>query len=261
MGAKILVQGDGSTPMEGFLNGDDASLKAFLGGVKGFSYEGKDVNGNDVNLTLFANSLTNKAHQRDEYAFISNTIFANLLTNTQYGSFTDVPADAYYADAVAWAVENNITNGTGTSKTTFSPNADCTRAQTVTFLWRAAGCPAPTTTENPFSDVKTGDYFYDAVLWAMECGITTGTSETTFSPKAVVSRAQTVTFLWRQAGAPVAEVENPFTDVAADAYYADATTWAVECGITTGMTKTTFGPNNNCTRAQIVTFLWRDCAE
>ena len=259
VGAKILVQGDGSTPMEGFLNGDAASLKAFLSGVKGFSYEGKDRNGNDVNLTLFANSMTNKAHQRDEYAFISNTIFANLLTNTQYGSFTDVPADAYYADAVAWAVENGIT--TGTSKTTFSPNADCTRAQTVTFLWRAAGCPAPTTTENPFSDVKTGDYFYDAVLWAMECGITTGTSETTFSPNAVVSRAQTVTFLWRQAGAPVAEVENPFTDVAADAYYADATTWAVECGITTGMTKTTFGPDNNCTRAQIVTFLWRDCAE
>ncbi|MDO4516171.1 MAG: M14 family metallopeptidase [Bacillota bacterium] len=259
VGSKILVQGDGSAPMEGFLNGDDASLKAFLSGVKGFSYEGKDMKGNDVNLTLFANSLTNKAHQRDEYAFISNTIFANLLTGTRYGSFADVPADAYYADAVAWAVENGIT--TGTSATTFSPDADCTRAQTVTFLWRAAGCPEPTVTENPFSDVKTGDYYYDAVLWAMEWGITTGTSATTFSPNATVSRGQTVTFLWRQAGSPVAEVENPFTDVAADAYYADATTWAVECGITTGMTKTTFGPDNNCTRAQIVTFLWRDCAE
>jgi len=259
VGSKILVQGDGSTPMEGFLNGDDASLKAFLSGVKGFSYEGKDVNGNDVNITLFANSLTNKAHQRDEYAFISNTIFANLLTDTQYGSFVDVPTDAYYADAVAWAVEEGIT--TGTSSTTFSPKADCTRAQTVTFLWRAAGCPAPATTENPFTDVAEGTYYYDAVLWAVECGITTGTSETTFSPNATVSRAQTVTFLWRQAGSPVAEVKNPFTDVAADAYYADATTWAVECGITTGMTETTFGPDNNCTRAQIVTFLWRDCVE
>ena len=259
VGSKILVQGDGTYPMEGFLNGDDASLKAFLKGVKGFSYEGQDMNGNDVNITLFANSLTNKAHQRDEYAFISNTIFANLLTDIQYGSFVDVPADAYYADAVAWAVEEGIT--TGTSSTTFSPKTDCTRAQTVTFLWRAAGSPTPTTTENPFSDVAEGTYYYDAVLWAVECGITTGTSETTFSPNATVSRAQTVTFLWRQAGSPVAEVKNPFTDVAADAYYADATTWAVECGITTGMTETTFGPDNNCTRAQIVTFLWRDSVE
>lgn len=259
VGAKILVQGDGAYPMEGFLNGDETSLNAFLSGVKGISYQGKDVNGNDVDLTLFANTLTNKAHQRDEYAFISNTIFASMLTGTSYHSFTDVPAGAYYADAVAWAVENNITNGTGTH--TFSPDKSCTRAQTVTFLWRAAGCPAPTGSDNPFTDVSADAYYYDAVLWAVEKGITTGTSATAFSPDKTVTRAQTVTFLWRQAGSPASEESNPFTDVAADAYYAPATTWAVAEGITTGTTDTTFGPSKTCTRAHTVTFLYRSCAE
>ena len=170
--------------------------------------------------------------------------------------FTDVKPTAYYADAVKWAVEQGIT--TGTDATHFTPNAVCTRAQVVTFLWRAAGCPeVAENTVNPFTDVKAGAYYYDAVLWAVEQGITTGTTETTFSPDATVSRAQAVTFMWREAGSPAAEGTNPFADVAAGTYYADATLWAVNEGITNGTTVTTFGPAEGCTRAQIVTMLYR----
>ena len=275
-GAKVLVQRDGQEPMEGFMNGDEDSYQAFLNGIMGFSYEGSDMNGIDVNITLFANSMTNKAHQRDEYAFISNAIFASLLTEEAYqvvqvsagiGSaaeepaapetgFMDVPADAYCADAVAWAVENGIT--TGTSDSFFSPDAVCTRAQAVTFLWRAAGSPTPASGEMPFTDVAADAYYYDAVLWAVENGITAGTSATAFSPDAICSRAQIATFLWRSSGSPApASGEMPFTDVAADAYYYDAVLWAVENGITTGTSTTAFSPGNDCTRAQIVTFLWR----
>lgn len=262
VGAQVLVQGTGEDPMEGFLNGDDASLKAFLKGVKMFSYEGQDMNGNDINIVLSANTLTNKAHQRDEYAFLSNFIFSNLLTDQAYVTntgFVDVPADAYFANAVVWAVDNGITNGT--SDTTFSPNNPCTRAQVVTFLWREAGQPAPTTTENPFSDVVEGTYYYDAVLWAVENGITTGTSATTFAPEKTINRSQAVTFLWRNAGEVDAEVENPFADVADDAYYADAVLWAVETGVTTGTSATTFSPSADCIRGQIVTFMYRALVE
>lgn len=172
--------------------------------------------------------------------------------------FTDVPADAYYADAVSWAVENGITNGT--SATTFGPDVSCTRAQMVTFLWRAAGSPEPTTANNPFTDVQAGSYYYDAVLWAVEQGITNGTSATTFSPDATVTRGQTVTFLWRANGSPAVS-GGSFSDVAADAYYADAVAWAVSEGITNGTSSTTFSPDMNCTRAQIVTFMYRDMAD
>ena len=262
VGAVELVKGTGEYPMEGFLNGDDASLKAFLSGVKGFSYAGPDMNGNEINMALFANTLTNKAHQRDEYAFISNFIFSNMLTDQAYVTntgFVDVPADAYFAEAVVWAVDNGITNGT--APTTFSPNDSCTRGQVVTFLWREAGEPAPTLTENPFSDVSEDAYYYNAVLWAVENGITTGTSATTFDPEATINRAQAATFLWRNAGEIIADVENPFSDVAADAYYADAVLWAVETGVTTGTSETTFSPDANCIRAQIVTFMYRAMVE
>ena len=169
--------------------------------------------------------------------------------------FTDVPADAYYHDAVLWAVENGITSGT--SATTFSPNAVCTRAQAVTFLWRAAGSPEPGIAENPFTDVASDSYYYKAVLWAVEKGITSGTSATTFSPNVTCSRAQIVTFLWRGQQSPSVSTSGAFTDVSADAYYAKAVDWAVSEGITSGTSATTFSPNANCTRAQIVTFLWR----
>lgn len=186
-------------------------------------------------------------------------IFMKANGNPQTGVFVDVPEGSYYEEAVAWAVENGITKGT--SDTTFDPNGICTRAQAVTFLWRAAGCPAPKTITMPFTDVKAGSYYYDAVLWAVENGITKGTSDTTFSPDVTCSRAQIVTFLWRSEKSPAAGSSNPFTDVAADAYYADAVLWAVKEDVTKGTTDTTFDPNADCTRAQIVTFIWRALAE
>lgn len=169
-------------------------------------------------------------------------------------SFTDVSAKAYYFDAVAWAVKNKITSGQ--SDTLFAPDASCTRAQMVTFLWRANGSPAPKTTEMPFNDVSKDAYYYDAVLWASENGITTGTGETTFSPNQVISRAEAVTFLWRAAGKPIAE-GSLFADVESTKYYAEAVRWAVTSGITNGMSDSTFAPNDICTRAHIVTFLYR----
>ena len=170
-------------------------------------------------------------------------------------SFVDVPSGSYYEDAVDWAVANGIT--TGTDAAHFSPDGICTRAQAVTFLWRAAGRPAPESRTMPFTDVPADSYYYDAVLWAVENGITKGTSSTTFSPDDTCTRAQIVTFLWRSEQSPAAGSSNPFTDVSADAYYADAVLWAVKEAITTGTTRTTFNPDAECTRAQIVTFLWR----
>ena len=170
-------------------------------------------------------------------------------------SFVDVPSGSYYEDAVDWAVANGIT--TGTDAAHFSPDGICTRAQAVTFLWRAAGRPAPESRTMPFTDVPADSYYYDAVLWAVENGITKGTSSTTFSPDDTCTRAQIVTFLWRSEQSPAAGSSNPFTDVSADAYYANAVLWAVKEAITTGTTRTTFSPDAECTRAQIVTFLWR----
>ena len=180
--------------------------------------------------------------------------FVEIAEEPETLPFVDVPTGAYYYDAVAWAVENDIT--TGTSATTFGPDIICTRAQMVTFLWRAAGSPEPESTVNPFTYVSAGAYYYDAVLWAVEQGITNGTSASTFSPDATVTRGQTVTFLWRYDGS-TAVSGSSFVDVAADAYYADAVTWAASEGVTTGTSATTFSPDNDCTRAQIVTFLYR----
>ena len=154
-----------------------------------------------------------------------------------------------------WAAKNGITGGV--DDTHFAPNATCTRAQAVTFLWRAAGSPAPKSSEMPFEDVAAGSYYYDAVLWAVENGITDGTSATMFSPDATCTRAQIVTFLWRANGSPVASGNSAFTDVASDAYYAAAVTWAEKNDVTGGIGGGLFGSNNNCTRAQIVTFIYR----
>ena len=169
--------------------------------------------------------------------------------------FLDVPAGAYYEDAVVWAVGKGITSGT--NATTFDPNGTCTRAQAVTFLWRAAGSPTPKTKLMPFPDVPVGSYYWNAVLWAIEQGITEGTSYLTFSPNDSCTRAQIVTFLWRAKGNPAVSGNAPFTDVAPDAYYAAAVTWAEKNGITGGIGNGLFGSNNTCTRAQIVTFLYR----
>ena len=182
-------------------------------------------------------------------------IFMKANGNPQTGVFVDVATGSYYEDAVDWAVENGITKGT--DDTHFSPDGICTRAQAVTFLWRTAGSPASKTSTMPFTDVPVGSYYYDAVLWAVENGITKGTSDTTFSPNMTCTRAQIVAFLWRSEKSPAAGTANPFADVKSTAYYADAVLWAVKENITKGTTSTTFSPNADCTRAQIVTFLWR----
>lgn len=170
--------------------------------------------------------------------------------------FTDVAANAYYCDAVLWAVANGVTNGT--TATTFSPDVTVTRAQMVTFLWRAHGAPRATGA-NPFTDVSADAYYYDAVLWAVESGVTNGTTATTFGPNAPVTRAQAVTFQWRAAGAPAVS-GGSFADVAANAYYAGAVSWAVANGITNGTTAATFSPDTPVSRAQVVTFLYRELA-
>ena len=182
-------------------------------------------------------------------------IFMKANGNPQIGVFVDVATGSYYEDAVDWAVENGITKGT--DDTHFSPDGICTRAQAATFLWRAAGSPKPETRTMPFTDVPAGSYYYDAVLWAVENGITKGTSNTTFSPNMTCSRAQIVTFLWRSEKSPAAGTANLFVDVKSTVYYADAVLWAVKEDITKGTTNTTFSPDADCTRAQIVTFLWR----
>ena len=170
--------------------------------------------------------------------------------------FTDVDPGAYYADPVSWAVSEGITSGT--SPTTFSPNVGCSRAQVVTFLWRAKGSPEPVTRKNAFSDVKQDDYFFKAVLWAVENGITKGTSDHTFSPNDTCTRAQVVTFLWRAVSSPSPKATtHSFRDVKSGDYFLMPVIWAVENNVTKGTSNTTFSPGDKCTRAQVVTFLKR----
>ena len=222
-GAAVLVKSDKTrTPTEGFVPTNTAEraagFKAYLnGGVQGFAYKE-----NGMNVVLFANSLTHKVHQRDEYAYISNFLFSSVLSDKNYdGSesvalpFTDVAEGAYYADAVAWAIQNKVTSGV--SAMTFAPNASCTRGQMVTFLWKAAGSPEPKSLTTAFTDVKSGAYYEKAVAWAVESKVTTGTSATTFSPDATVTRGQSVTFLCKANNSPAAAYASAFTDVAASA--------------------------------------------
>lgn len=170
--------------------------------------------------------------------------------------FEDVSKTAYYYKPVLWAVSEGITSGM--DETHFAPNASCTRAQVVTFLWRAAGSPNPKTTECPFKDVKATDYFYKAVLWALENEITSGISSTQFGPGSPCTRAQVVTFLYRAAGSPEWEATERFQDVPRGAYYFTSVSWAADMGITSGVDGEHFGPNQTCTRAQVVTFLYRN---
>ena len=208
-----------------------------------------DKNGNELKLTDKGNGKYTFKMPAGKVT-VSAT-FAPEKTAADY--FADVPANSYYADAVLWAAKNGITGGIGNGL--FGPNQPCTRAQIVTFLWRAAGSPEPKSMSS-FSDVSADSYYAKAVAWAVENGITTGTGDGKFSPDATCTRAQSVTFLFRAIGKLV-DSKAEFSDVLADSYYANAVDWAVENGVTNGIGDGLFGPNNSCTRAQIVTFLYR----
>ena len=185
-------------------------------------------------------------------------IFMKSNGNPQTGVFVDVAEDSYYEEAIDWAVEKGITNGV--SSNMFAPNDPCTRAQIVTFLWRAAGSPAPKSMSS-FTDVPADAFYAKAVAWAVENGITSGTGESKFSPNSTCTRAQAVTFLYRASGSPAVSGKAEFSDVSTTAFYADAVAWAAKKGITTGIGGGLFGSDNDCTRGQIVTFLWRAMAE
>ena len=212
----------------------------------------------NLNITITADTATHTQNIAMTYLPSDYTMFigaiAAFLTKVETSPFSDVSTSAYYYEAVKWAQKKGITGGIGNGL--FGPNQPCTRAQIVTFLWRAAGSPAPMLNKNPFTDVHTSDYYYDAVLWAVQNGIINGTSAKTFSPDATVTRAQVVTFLWRANDQPAAG-NSGFLDVSSNAYYARAVDWAFANGITTGVDYGAFGPDTACTRAQIVTFLYR----
>ena len=199
-----------------------------------------DKGGGRYTFTMPAGKITVKAVFMDD--------------NTMLNFFTDVHAEDYYYDAVLWAAQEGVTGGT--SDTLFAPNAGCTRAQAVTFLWRAAGSPEPKTLSS-FADVPADAYYAKAVAWAVENGVAKGVSETAFAPDAACTRAQIVTFLWRAQQSPASGGENPFADVPAAAYYYNAVLWAVENDVAKGVSETAFAPDDNCTRAQIVTLIYR----
>ena len=174
--------------------------------------------------------------------------------------FVDVKPGKYYYDPVLWAISHDPQITAGTSATTFSPNQACTRGQIVTFLWKAMGAPEPAAQDNPFTDVKTTDYFYKPILWAVQNNVTAGTTATTFSPNKPCTRAEAMTFLWASQGKPsVVSATNPFSDVKDSAYYKTAILWAYGHNpqITSGTSATTFSPNATCTRGQIITFLYK----
>ena len=248
----------------------------------GYNYGGsvKTTDKFYYSATASQNALSDVAFLASRYAKTGETVYIPFTIYARYGTtgtgtrqltgtvaikigqtmnFIDVKTTDYFYNSVKWAVGKNITNGT--SSTTFSPYKSCTRAEIVTFLWRAAGSPEPTTTRNPFRDVNavTHSSYYKAILWASQKGITSGTSTTAFSPDQVCTRAQIVTFLYRYAGQPSGYYSNPFKDVGATsaASYYKAILWAVGKGITTGTSATTFSPYASCNRAEAVTFLYR----
>ena len=223
-------------------------------------YSGEDLSKLQVWFIRDDGSVENKGGYYDTksgcFVFQTDHLSRYLLVYTAAAQrFVDVPAGSYFDGAVTWASDKGIT--TGTDAAHFSPDALCTRGQIVTFLWRAAGSPMPKSPVNPFTDVTSSDYYYYAVLWAVENGVTKGTSTTAFSPDATCTRGQAVTFLCRAVGSENAAGSSRFVDVPNDAFYAGSVNWAVANGVTKGTSETTFSPNASCTRAEIVTFLYR----
>lgn len=209
---------------------------------------------NGCNMTVhrdFANKACPGQYLYDRHGQIAKEVNSLLAPAPKPEVYHD-----YYKDPINWAIKNSITAEKDLKS--FNPNKNCTRAQAITFLWRAAGKPEPAGVHNPFHDIEASDYFYKAVLWAMENGITSGVDIAEFGPDEVCTRAQIVTFLWRLAGQPEPTVKTTsFEDVAADAYYYKAVLWANENNITAGVSKTEFAPDKPCTRGQVVTFLYR----
>jgi len=213
------------------------------------------INNPKITLSEIKDVLLNTAIEYNGWKiFDSNAV----LTYKMPVSFDDVAKGSYYEKAVSWAASNGITQGT--SETLFSPDLNCTRAQVVTFMWRVVGCPIPVSTYSPFSDVESGSYYEKAVLWAYENGIASGTSDTSFSPNATCTRAQTATFIYRLCCSPECSTESSFNDISETDYYYNAVLWCAENQITSGTSATTFSPDSLCTRGQIVTFLYRAAA-
>ena len=246
-----VKHGTGTVSPESASKGDTVTITATPD--KGYTLESLTVLDKDGK----ALALTDKGGGRYTFTMPAGEITVKAVfmdDNTMLNFFTDVHAEDYYYDAVLWAAQEGVTGGT--SDTLFAPNAGCTRAQAVTFLWRAAGSPEPKTLSS-FADVPADAYYAKAVAWAVENGVAKGVSETLFAPDTSCTRAQIVTFLWRAQQSPASGGENPFTDVPADAYYAQAVAWAVENGAAKGVNETAFAPDDNCTRAQIVTLIYR----
>jgi len=251
---------------EGFLTFGYVSLRGIPAGTAVATLTFEAVDPTDAVVTIVQKQINNENAACTEHVWSDWT--ENFLAQmerkclscgeVQVNPFADVPVDSYYIDSVLWAVDSGITNGTTT--VTFGPNEICLREQAVTFLWRAAGCPKAENTVNPFVDVTEDDYYYDAVLWAVEKGITNGVDDTHFAPLLGCNRSEIVTFLWRAEGSPAVDGGHPFTDVEEKSFYEDAVIWASSNGIANGLTNTAFGPEAACSRCQIVTFLYRTYA-
>ena len=244
-----------------------ASLEVELGGTVSLSADSGTI-GQTVTLTctpdegyrvarITGADVTDNGDNTYSFVIDNAAVALKVLFLREENPFFDVNEKQFFYESVLWALEEGVTSGI--SETAFGPYKDCNRAQVVTFLWRAAGSPAPENGENPFTDVKADIWYTDAVLWAVEQGITNGLTETTFGPETSCNRAQVVTFLHRASGSPEPELaENPFTDVKAESWYEKPVLWALENGITTGSSDSTFDPDGKCLRAQVVTFLYRN---
>lgn len=263
-----IAEGGSTSATVGFtgtiaLDRAESDHNYFTAGISGMTVTITPVDGlkpGTYNDTIYVYTKTGATH----FIYVTLTVTEKsadsdlpfwLLAAIGSNPFSDVAGGAYYNEAVRWAVKNGIASGTDAKH--FSPDAACTRGQAVTFLWRAAGCPAPALAENPFADVKPTDYCYDAVLWAVQTGVAKGTSRTTFSPDAPCTRGQIVTFLYRAAGSPSGYANSGYVDVPETSYCAAPVAWAVALRVTSGTSAITFSPDALCTRAQIVTFLYR----